>query len=419
MAQKMTRRERVLAALNHQEADRIPVDFASTHNSGINIVAYSELKKYLGVKSPNYMRDPVPMLASPDLEEGFEMMELLGGDLMPLPRYKSFGIPATDWKPFKLRNGEECLVPGDFNPVETEDGGLELSLMNGFAQLKMPKDGQHFSLCNRPLGFIETEEQLAEILPVLRESPAFSIDDEELEVLRVSAKRLFEETDYAIVASGGPLFFSLYQVSQELFGYEKFLMFMAANPKLVHQWLEFVSTSCIERLGKYLKVLGPYIQVIMMGDDYGLQSAPQMSPKMFKELFRPYLQAVCRAVKEAAPHIKILLHSCGSVAPLIPEFIDAGIDALNPIQVTAANMDPVMLKREFGKDIALWGGGVRTQTTLVNGTKDEVVREIRELLEIFAPGGGYIFCPIHDLQENVPPDKAYAIYQTLKEHGSY
>ncbi len=419
MRETMTPRERVLAALEHREPDRVPLDFASTCNSGINVLAYNRLKKHLGLDTVTYMRDPILMLASPELEEGLELLKMAGGDLLPLPRYYNLGVPARDWREWILKDGSTCLVPGGFNPEKQEDGSLELSLLNGLARLAMPAQGRHFNMVNRPLGFIEEQSQLEAILPLLRESGAFSISGAELAILRATAERLRRETDYAVVATGGALFFSLYQVGQELFGYEKFFMLMASRPDLVHCWLEFIASTCIERLESYLRVLGPYLDVIMMGDDYGFQAGPQISPKLFRELFKPHLLRICRAVKESAPGIKILLHSCGGVAPFIPDFIEAGIDALSPVQITAAGMDPVRLKKEFGREIAFWGGGVRTQTALSKGSPADVAGEVRELLDIFKPGGGYIFSPIHDLQEDVAPELVLAIYRTAREYGFY
>lgn len=415
----MTSRERVKAAFEFREGDRMPIDFSATHNSGINVQAYNRLKMRLGIDTTTYMRDPIPMLASPDLEEGLEVFTMMGGDLLPLSRHEVFGVPATGWSKWTLRDGSTCMAPGGFKPEVKEDGTLEMTLLNGLAVLRMPAGGHHFSLVTRPLGMIENVGQLEDLLPLLRQSGAFSISDEELQVLSTNARNLATKYDYPLVATGGPLFFSLYQISQELFGYEKFFIFMASEPELMHCWLEFLTSTNIERLGKYLKVLGPHLDVIMMGDDYGMQNSLQMSPEMFRELFKPYLARICRAVKEFAPGIKILLHSCGSVASIIPDIIEAGIDALNPVQVTAANMDPARLKKEFGREIVFWGGGVRTQSTLVKGTVADVAAEVRELIEIFKPGGGYIFCPIHNIQEEISPDKVLAVYKTAREYSYY
>ncbi|MEW5784250.1 MAG: uroporphyrinogen decarboxylase family protein [Bacillota bacterium] len=419
MAAGLTARQRVAAALNHEEPDRVPVDFASTHNTGISIIAYNRLKRHCGITSPSYMRDPIPMLASPDLEGGHEIIKLLGSDFLPLPRHINSGMRAENWRQWVLKDGSTCMVPGDFNPVETEAGYIEFSSFNGMALFRMPKGGYYFDSIRHPLNFVENLSQLEEVTALLYRSGIFHIDQAELIILKEQARRIHEETDYAVVASGGPMFFSLYQIGQELFGYEKFFMFMASEPDLIRCWMDFLARTCAEKLRHYLRELGPYIDVIMMGDDYGTQEGLQLSPRMFRELFKPHLAAVCRLVHEISPRVKILLHSCGSIAPLIPDFIEVGIDALNPVQITAKNMDPVTLKREFGKEITFWGGGVRTQTTLVNGTQQEVINEVKEMLEIFKPGGGYIFCPIHDIQEHVPPATIVAIYEAARQYGAY
>ncbi len=415
----ITSRERVKAAFAFEESDRVPIDFSATHNSGINVQAYIRLKKHLGINSTTYMRDPVPMLASPDLEEGLEVLKLMGGDLLPLPRHIVYGVPAEDWREWTLKNGSTCLVPGGFQPESKNDGTLEMSLLNGLARLNMPARGHHFNLISRPLAMVENTKQLEDLLPILRQSGAFSITDAELQVLQHNAETLTGQYDYPLVATGGPLFFSIYQVGQELFGYEKFFIFMASEPELMHCWLDFLTDASIERLGKYLQALGPYLDVIMMGDDYGLQNSLQMSPQMFRDLFKPYLAKICSTVKKIAPEIKILLHSCGSVEPIISDFIEAGIDALNPVQITACGMEPAVLKKKYGRQIVFWGGGVRTQTTLVKGSVTAVAAEVHELLDIFKPGGGYIFCPIHDIQEEVPPDKVLAIYRTAREQAFF
>jgi len=419
MREVITPRARVRAALEHTEADKVPIDFSATHNSGINVIAYNALKKQLGIDSITYMRDPIPMLASPDLEDNMSVLRLMGGDLLPLPRHMVYGVPADNWQTWTLKDGSTCQVPGGFQPVVNAEGTQEMVLLNGLAVLSMPKRGHHFNLTSRPLGTIEKLSQLEEIIPLLRQSGAFSISDEELLILGKRARTLYDQTDYALVGTGGPLFFSLYQVGQELFGYEKFFTLLASEPDLMLCWFDFLATACIDRLGKYLAVLGPYLDVIMMGDDYGFQNMLQISPQMFRKIIKPYLEKVCRAVKGFSPHTKILLHSCGAVSPIIPDFIDSGIDALNPVQITASGMDPTWLKKEFGREIAFWGGGVRTQSTLVRGSVTEVTAEVKELMEIFKPGGGYIFCPIHDLQEEVPPEKIMAIYETAKKYAWY
>jgi len=194
---------------------------------------------------------------------------------------------------------------------------------------------------------------------------------------------------------------------------------MGEDPDFIHRWMEFSTGALEKRLSGYLKAVGPYLNGFIIGDDYGAQNGPLMSTKMFREQVKPYLTRICTLIHETCPHIKILQHSCGSIAPLIPDMIEAGIDALNPVQTAAKNMDAAMLKREFGKDITLWGGGVSCQTTLFDGTVEDVKKEVKEKMEIFKPGGGYVFAADHDIQEHVTPEMILATYQTAQQYWNY
>jgi len=412
----MTSRQRVIAALNHQEPDRVPIDFGSNYNTSVNVIAYNRLKKHLGVGSPTYMRYTIPMLAAVDLDEGLEVMKLMGGDVLPLPRYFVDGVLTKDWKEWRLKDGSTAMVPGRFNPVATESGNLEL-VFRGVAQFRMPKNGYYFDRVYNPLAAVESSQQLEAFAAAFTAGGGTSLRDDEAEVLRGWAKKAYEETDYALL--GDTYGLSLFHVGLEAFGYHKYFTMMAAEPDMVHTWMSILTQQWESFLTKYLEAVGQYIVAILIGDDYGSQRAPMISVKMFRELFKPYVARICKFVHETNPNVKVLLHSCGSVVPLIPEFIDAGIDALNPVQTTAEGMDPAVLKREFGKDIVFWGGGVRCQSTLDKGTVDDVRREVKELVEIWKPGGGYVFCPDHDIQENVSPEKIAAVYQSCQEHGRY
>jgi uroporphyrinogen decarboxylase len=416
MGNAMTSRERVVAALDHEEPDRVPIDFGSNFNTGVNVLAYNRLKKHLGIESPTHSRYVIPMLAAPELDEDLEVLRRMGGDVLPLPRRFVDGMASTDWKPWTLKDGSECLVPGRFDPVEGEDGALEL-VFQGVPQFRMPKDGHYFDRIFSPLSFVESRSQLEQVLPGLRSHRAFNWAESELAVMADRGKCAHEETEYAIL--GDPYTLSFYQPGFELFGYEKFFLFLAAEPEIVHCWMDFLTESHLANLANYLDAVGDYIQVIIMADDYGQQQGPQISTPMFREYFKPCMTRICELVHERCPHLKVLLHSCGSIVPLIPEFIEAGIDALNPVQITADHMDPVVLKREFGRHIAFWGGGVGTQTTLAHGSAEDVREEVKRTLAIFKPGGGYVFTPDHNIQEHISPEKILAVYETAQEFGRY
>ncbi len=414
MKDAMTSRQRVLAALNHREPDRVPIDFGSNYNTSVNVIAYNRLKRHLGISSPTYMRYTIPMLAAPDLDEDREILRIMGGDVLPVPRYHIDGVLTKDWKEWELKDGSTAMVPGRFNPVVNESGGLDL-VFGGVTQFRMPKNGYYFDRIFNPFSGVEDRDQLEGLLSLFRARGLMRFRDDEAEVLASWAKAAYEGTDYALL--GDTYGFSIFHIGLEAFGYNKFFMMMAAEPDMVHTWMTGIIEEFEAFFAGYLKAVGPFIVAVLLGDDYGTQRAPMISVKMFRELFKPYLSRICKFIHDTSPNVRVLLHSCGAVAPLIPEFIEAGVDALNPVQTTAEGMDPAALKGEFGKDIVFWGGGVRCQTTLANGTADDVRREVKELVKTWKPGGGYVFCPDHDIQENVPPERILATYQAAQRYG--
>ncbi len=416
MKDEMTSRQRVLAALSHREPDRVPIDFGSNYNTSVNVIAYNRLKRHLGITSATYMRYIIPMLAAPDLDEGREVMKIMGGDVLSLPRYHVDGLLTKDWKEWELKDGSIAMVPGRFDPIQKEDGSLEL-VFRGVTQFRMPKNGHYFDRIFSPLGGVENRQQLESLLSAIRAPGSGGLRTEEAEILTSWAKTAYETTDYALL--GDTYGFSIYHVGLEAFGYHKYFTMMAAEPDMVHTFMNAIIEQNEAFFADYLKAVGPYIVAVIMGDDYGTQRAPMISVKMFRELFKPYLTRICKFIHDTAPNVKVLLHSCGAVKPLIPEFIEAGVDCLNPVQTTAEGMDPATLKREFGNDIVFWGGGVRCQTTLASGTVEDVRGEVKDLVETWKPGGGYIFCPDHDIQENVPPERILATYQAAQEYGRY
>ena len=165
-------------------------------------------------------------------------------------------------------------------------------------------------------------------------------------------------------------------------------------------------------LEKILGRIGKYIQVIQFGDDLGTQEAPLISLKTYRELIKPYQQRQYQYVRRQYPEVKVFLHSCGAIFPLIPDLIEAGVEILNPVQISAAGMEPRALKESFGKDIVFWGGGANMQGTVLNGSVEDIRREVRELIGIFSEGSGFVFNQVHNIQANVPPEKILAIYDT-------
>ncbi|MCP4753886.1 MAG: methyltransferase [Proteobacteria bacterium] len=422
MTNEMTSRERVYAALNHEETDRIPIDFGGHYNTSVNVIAYRKLKEHLGITSPTYARHVIAMLAAADLDDGLEILKMMGGDVLEFS-----SILSTAWKngmpdgpmgetvEFPLKDGGKCFIPARFKPVPMENGDWQIKHM-GAPTFRMPKGGHFFDRFHNPLAEIETVTQLEEVLSIMEQSGYYGpLKDDQLSRLALSARQAYEQTDFFILGDLANL--SVWHASLEVFGYENYFILMASDPEFVHRWMDFSTTALEKKLGSFLKTVGPYLNGFIIGDDYGMQKAPQISPKMFRELVKPYLIRICDLIRRTCPHIKILQHSCGSVAPLIPDLIDAGVHALNPVQTTANNMDAATLKREFGHHLAFWGGGVSCQTTLFNGTAQDVHHEVEEKMRIFKPGGGYVFSADHDIQEHVPPEMILAVFQAAQKYG--
>jgi uroporphyrinogen decarboxylase len=229
--------------------------------------------------------------------------------------------------------------------------------------------------------------------------------------LAEGARQLREKTDRAIVGLfGAPLL----EGGQQLFRIDNFYFALAAEPDLVHRFLDKLVSIYIQRLALYLKAVGPYIDVILFSDDYGMQTGSQISLDMFREFFKPRHQYMWQYAKKLAP-VKVLLHSCGSIINLLPDMIEAGLDAVNPVQTNCKNMEPDRLKSEFAGQITFWGGGCNTQHVLPNGTAEDVREDVLRNLDILARGGGYVFQQIHNIQADVPPENIVAMFDAVSE----
>jgi uroporphyrinogen decarboxylase len=193
---------------------------------------------------------------------------------------------------------------------------------------------------------------------------------------------------------------------------------LASNERFANYLMDKMVEIHTENLKRYIDAVGDYIQIIQMGDDMGTQTGPQLSPELYRKMIKPRQKKVYQFVKEHS-NIFVFLHSCGSIYKLLRDIIEAGVDIVNPVQTAAVDMDPVRLKTEFGKNITFWGGGCDTQRILPRGTPDDVRKEVEMKIRIFAPGGGYIFNQIHNVQADVPPENVAAMFDTAKECRSY
>jgi uroporphyrinogen decarboxylase len=411
----MTSRHRILAALSHQEPDRVPIDHGSMRSSGIMAVAYNRLKRHLGVtEGATFVYDLVQQLAQPEqwYLDRFHVDSVDLGRAFPVKR-----------KPWNLPDGSPAEVPEWFHPeydnddlvVRDADGDIIGRMPRGFTCI----DQQCWPL-SHPAGldsFRPLKEKMAKVSWSAIPAPPFDqpLTDARLDQIGWVAKRLYETTDYAIVL---PVGCNLFEWTQFLFGMENQYVYLASEKQKVCAVLDELTEIHLEFLGRLLPKIRGYVQVLVVGDDLGMQRGPQISRQMYREMFFPRHQRIYEyAKRESGAHL--MLHSCGGLYQLIPDLIEAGVEILNPVQTTARNMEPERLKREFGRDLTFWGGGCDTQDVLIRGTPDQVREDVRRRLEIFMPGGGYVWNQIHNVLADVPPQNAVAMLEAAYEFGGY
>ncbi len=394
-----TPRERILKALRHEATDRVPIDLGGMASTGIMAIAYDKLKKYLGIESGQLrIIDIGQQLAEVELE----VLERFGGDVIPLSHSLGEAQPGK-WKPWTLPNGVGCWVSTglDLRP-NGEDGGW-LVWEQGVPVRRMSPDALYFTRINPPLREAKTPADLKEI-PI----PLFT--DEQLKHLAVRAKLLSETTDYAIMAGFGG---NVLEMGQKLRGWELFMEDLAEGGAFTEDLIAGMVERHLQNLALYLEAVGDAVQIIQFGDDLGTQDRPQMSRRMYQQYIQPGHHALYHFVHEHS-QCKVFLHSCGSISPLIPDLIEAGVDILNPVQTSAANMAPEMLKATYGEQLVFWGGGCDTQSVLPNASPEEIRAHVAERLKIFTPGGGFVFNQIHNIQANIPPENILAMYDTAR-----
>ena len=288
---------------------------------------------------------------------------------------------------------------------------------------RMPKGGFYFDAIDRqrrPVNWenLDVKDNLEEFGPISRE---------ELSFFRREAERLYSETDKAIFANfGGTSFGDIALVPgmslrhpKGIRGAKEWYMCHVKRPDFILKLFEAQCEIALENLEKlYSAVKNRVTVVFVTGTDFGTQRGPVMSIATYRKLYKPFHRRVNDWIHENTSW-KTFIHTCGSVEPLIPEFIDAGFDVLNPVQTSAANMDPSMLKKKYGDKITFWGGGVDTQRTLPFGTPDQVRREVHERIRIFAPGGGFVFNTVHNVQPRIPVENVLAMYRAVRDFGKY
>ena len=406
----MSARERVLKTLNHEEPDRVPLDLGSTIMSGIMVHPLDRLRKHLGLENrPVKVYEVFQMLGEVELD----LVDRLGIDVLPVePLVQFFGLRREKWKSWKLWDGTDVRVPGQFN-VEVDEEGDWLLHTEGDPKKpiegRMPKDGFYFDMASM------TEAHMDYTPPTLEEVKKENhLSNEELEFLAARAEMLRRRTDKALLLGcwdkvGLPQVGSI----------PDFLCLLATDPGYVKDLSAVRTETALKNLEKFRIYLGDNIDILGLdGTDYGSQNNEMFSPELFEELYLPYFKEQNSWV-HGHTKWKTWLHTCGSVTRIIPMLVESGLDILNPVQTSAAGMDPTWLKQEFGSKITFWGGGVDTQKTLPFARPEEVEREVAERIRVFAPGGGFVFNTIHNIQQGTPPENILAAYDTARPAGRY
>ncbi|RME95391.1 MAG: methyltransferase [Verrucomicrobia bacterium] len=399
----MTSRERVWTALEHRQPDRPPIDFGGTRQSGISVFAYARLRRHLGLpeEPPPRVFDVYQMLA--EIEPA--VAERFGADVVGLNRRAvAFGIVNADWKPWTFEDGTRALVPGGFNPDREPDGTWVLR-RDGEVIAAMPAGGWYFDRLEKLPGALH---------PDLDEWVPPRLGPQELEHLAAEARRLRDTTDKAVIAPLGPPYELFYGLGTGDFA--AWMITFASEPDYVRRLYDKLVTAWLEDLEAFHGAVGDRIDILQFNDDFGTQRAPFLSVRAFRELVMPAYKRGLDWIHQNTPW-KVFLHSDGALGPLIPSIIEMGVDILNPVQTTAAGMDPRRLKKEFGDRLVFWGGSCDCQGTLTRGTPEQVAAEARAHLDVLQPGGGHVFASVHNIQANVPPENIVALFDTALHYG--
>ena len=402
----MTSRERVEQALNHESTDRPPIDFGASRVTGIAAIAYKNLLSYLGLEEPIYLYDIKQQLALPSPE----MINRMGGDVVMLSRLgPTTGMPflcIDRWKDGTLTDGSPCKVPEAYETRFLEDGTIEV-LYEGGVFAKRTPFSLYFDVVSAPLKDADSIANIDayEFADAWTEREAMFVKDQ--------IQRLYYGTDKALFAGVPLLNGSFLEIGVQQFGYEQFMMNLVLNREMMERWMDRILENDLKFLEAFLALAGPYISGIQLNDDLGAQEALQVPPTLYRDMIKPRQKAWIDFVK-ARTQAKIFIHCDGAVEELLPDFIEIGIDILNPLQTSAKGMEPDKIKKKYGDSLCFWGGGIETQSTLPFGDIEAIRSEVKDRVELLGQGGGYVFATIHNIQADIPPEKIVAVFDTAK-----
>lgn len=410
----MTPRERILAAVEHRQPDRVPIDLGATPSSGISAIAYGNLKRHLGMTTGHTrVYDVVQQLAQPE----DALLDRFRIDVVDIGR--AFNTEAAAWQPTVLADGQPALYPAWFHPERQPDCSFIARMKDGLDIAHMPAGGTFFDqsyfpyVDGYPPDFRNLSTEMGRILwAALVHSPWDHAGDPGFwDTLRARAIELRRAGDRALMIVVGC---NLFEWGTFLRRMDNFLMDLAAEPEKVEALLDALLERHLAALEQVCRAVGDVADIVRFGDDLGTNNGPFMSPATYRRLFKPRHKILCDYVHKRTK-MKTFLHSCGSIRALLPDLIEAGYDIINPVQTTCRGMEPEGLKADFGKDICFWGGGCDTKSVLPKGTPAEVKDHVKRRLDILMPGGGFVFNTVHNILPEVPPQNIQAMFEAVEE----
>jgi uroporphyrinogen decarboxylase len=384
----MNSRERLITALKHKEPDRVPIDIGQSAVTGITQKAYKNLLKYLGKDTDKIIiHDTIQQLATVDED----IAQKFGVDI----RGYFFDNP-TDW---------ELIIKDEGNYTYFTDAWGVV--------WRMPKEnGLYYDLWKHPL----MGDSIEDLKKFKWPNPT---DNKRIKNMVVKAKKTFEEGNYAVGLGQAGMTPGYLQEFQWLQGFNDSFINLAGNPAFTNASFDKLLELDLTFWEWFLPQAGKYLDVISQADDVAGQNGLLISKEMFQKYLKPRYKKLYNRIHKLAPDLKVNFHSCGAIFDIIPDLIEMGIDILNPVQLSARGMDIKKIKKEFGKDITLWGGGIDTQSTLPHGTLKQIREEVKRNLDILMPGGGYVFNTVHNIQSDVPPQNIIEMMETVLEFGKY
>ena len=384
--EKMTSRERVLKTLNHEIPDRVPIDLGG-FQTGIHKRAYADLIAYLGLKEKIETLDPVQQLAKPSEDV--------------LRRFHVDVRYVCAHGPDSFKGGIE---------QNTRDGKLWHDLKDEFGVIwSMPDDQQlYMDISHHPLAEATIEHLQDYPFPEGSDVTRFT-------GVREQALQMRKETPYAISTGISGV---VYEICWYMRGLEQWFMDMIENPAFCEALLDQILRFWTDYFVGFMAEAGDIIDVVMIGDDLAGQTGPLFSPNFYRRIVKPRQKKLVQHIKSLTS-AKIWYHTCGSCFEYIPDLIGNGVDILNPVQIGLVNMEPKKLKEKFGRQIVFWGGGIDAQHILPFAGPGEIREHVRRNLEVFKPGGGYVFNNVHNIQLGVPPENITALFDAAYEFGFY